>query len=424
MEKFNRRTKKIPIGIDNFSELISPNSRFLFIDKSLMIKELIESGVKLSLILRPRRWGKTLSMSMLQHFFSPKVNTYSTKGLFSNLNIASVQEGYFLKKYQGNYPVIFVSFKNIKEKTYQEFLNRMTNVVQNVCKNFPELTNSSKLMDVERNDLEKLKGINKDNKINEVELQEFLRTISNLLYKHYDKKVIILIDEYDTPLNAAYGQPYFAELINFFENMFGAALKSNDALEFGFMTGVLKLSKNHMLSDLNNLKSYSLIEEQYSQSFGFSEQEMIDLLEENNINLDLKEISRWYGGYKYGSLENIYNPWSILNCIYEKGKFQPYWVKTGEEELLKIALLNSRELVKEKLNKLLAGSYIESVINEYLSFEQIKDVNEEVIWSLLWSMGYLKSIGEPILSGSHYMHQLAIPNYEIECIYRDMLKEF
>ena len=190
------------------------------------------------------------------------------------------------------------------------------------------------------------------------------------------------------------------------------------------MTGVLKLSKNHMLSDLNNLKSYSLIEEQYSQSFGFSEQEMIDLLEENNINLDLKEISRWYGGYKYGSLENIYNPWSILNCIYEKGKFKPYWVKTGEEELLKIALLNSRELVKEKLNKLLAGSYIESVINEYLSFEQIKDVNEEVIWSLLWSMGYLKSIGEPILSGSHYMHQLAIPNYEIECIYRDMLKEF
>ncbi|MGD0466422.1 MAG: AAA family ATPase [Gammaproteobacteria bacterium] len=416
--------KKIPIGVDNFSVLVDPKKDYLFVDKTLFIKELIERGAILSLIIRPRRWGKTLNMSMVQHFFAPEVNGRSTKGIFDNLNIANVQDGYYLKQYQGKYPVIFVSLKNVKEKSYQNFLNSMAFIVQNVCKNFPELTNSDKLIDIERNDFEKLKGINQNNKANEIELQNFLKTISGLLYKHYNKKVIILIDEYDTPLNAAYEQPHFEELVNFFKNMFGVALKGNDALEFGVMTGILRLSKNKMLSDLNNLKLYSLMESQYSQHFGFAEQEVLDLLTDSNVTIDIKNMRHWYNGYKSGSLEDIYNPWSILNCIDDKGKLKPYWIKTGDEALLKKVLLNSGEQVKQDLNELIVGNSIGSVIDEYLSFDQIKDGNDEVVWSLLWAMGYLKSIGEPLLSGSRYRHQLAVPNYEIECNYRDVFTSF
>jgi hypothetical protein len=416
--------KRIPIGVDNFSELVSLDSNFLFVDKSLLIKELVSSGAKLSLIIRPRRWGKTLNMSMIQYFFSREVNGQLTQGLFDNLKIANIQDGYYLNKYQGKYPVIFVSFKNVKERNYDNFLNRIRHIVQNVCRDFPELTNSDKLLDIDKYALEKLKGINKDNKASEIDLQEFLKTISNLLYKHYGQKVIILIDEYDTPLNAAYEQPHFEELVNFFKSMFGSALKGNNALEFGVMTGILRLSKNKMLSDLNNLILYSLTEKQYSQYFGFSEQEVLNLCEEHNVNIDIKKLAYWYNGYKSGSLEGIYNPWSILNCIYHNGDCKPYWIKTGDEELLKTVLLNSGEKVKEKLNELLNGNTIESIIDEYLSFDQVKEGKDEVVWSLLWSMGYLKTVGEPILSGIRYKHQLKIPNYEVECNYRYVFTSF
>jgi hypothetical protein len=206
--------------------------------------------------------------------------------------------------------------------------------------------------------------------------------------------------------------------------MFGSALKGNNALEFGVMTGILRLSKNKMLSDLNNLILYSLVEKQYSQYFGFSEQEVLDLLTDSNVTIDIKNMQHWYNGYKSGGLEDIYNPWSILNCIYSEGKLKPYWIKTGDEALLKKVLLNSGGQVKKDLNELIVGNSIESVIDEYLSFEQIKDGNDRVVWSLLWCMGYLKSVGEPLLAGSLYRHQLKIPNYEIECNYRDVFTSF
>jgi len=414
--------RKIPIGIDNFSDLLEQEKNFLFVDKSLLIKDLIEQGTKLSLIIRPRRWGKTLNMSMLQHFFSSQVNFRATKGLFNNLKIATERNGYYLHKYQGNYPVIFVSFKNVKEKSYDDFLYKIANIAQNLCNNFLELATSDKLTDIDLNQLDKLKALN--NQPNEIELTEFLKTISSLLYKHYDKKVIILIDEYDTPLNAGYKQPYFDQLVNFLKNMFGSALKGNDYLEFGVMTGILRLSKNKMLSDLNNLRLYSLLEEQYSQYFGFTEQEVASLLEESSSSINISDLKYWYNGYKSGDIEAIYNPWSILNCIADKGKFKPYWLKTGDEELLKTVLLNSGETVKAKLNLLLCGNIIDSIIDEYLSFEQINYSTDEVVWSLLWCMGYLKSVGKPILSGINYRHQLKIPNYEVECSYRDVLTSF
>ena len=410
--------KKIPIGIDDFSELVSSHSNFLFVDKSLMIKELIEKGTKVSLIIRPRRWGKTLNMSMLQHFFAPKVNGRLTQGIFDNLKIAKEEKGAYLK-YQGNFPVIFISFKDAKKDNFDDFLEKTKGLIQEICNQHPELLTSQNLSEEEQNSFKKLIG----KTANTVEVCDALKTISVLLNKHYDNKVFILIDEYDTPLNAAYGKPYFDDVVNFFKGMFGAALKGNNSLEKGVMTGVLRLSKNKMLSDINNFKLYSFIEEQYSQCFGFSEKEIKLLFKESDVDLDIKEVHRWYNGYQAGDLENVYNPWSILNCIDDGGKLKPYWIKTGDEDILKISLLDATIEVKEKLNLLLIGEPIESVIDEYFSFDQIKG-NDEALWSLLWALGYLKTVGTPKSFGARYKYQLKIPNHEVACSYRDVFQTF
>ncbi len=413
--------KKIPIGIDNFNKLLSQEKNFLFIDKSLFIKDLIDNGTELSLIIRPRRWGKTLNMSMLQHFFAAEVNGYATKNLFNNLNIAKIQDGYYLKNFQGQHPVIFISFKNIKSNSWDLFLDKVGCLIAESYREHEKVINTSVTVSANQKSIYN-KIVNENS--SQSQLESSIKFLSECLYTHYSKKVIILIDEYDTPLNASHDQDFFEDLVDFFKNMFGTALKGNDALEFGVMTGILRLSKNKMLSDLNNLKLYSLTEEQYSNHFGFSEPEVISLVAASKVTVDLTQLNYWYNGYKTGDREDIYNPWSILNCIYDNGKFKPYWIKTGDEDLLKKVLLNSGEQVKSELNNLLIGNTIDSVIDEYLSFDQIKDGNDEVVWSLLWCMGYLKSVGEPLLSGSRYRHQLKIPNYEIECSYRDILTSF
>jgi hypothetical protein len=414
--------KRIPIGVDNFSELVSPDSNFLFVDKSLLIKELVSSGAKLSLIIRPRRWGKTLNMSMIQYFFSREVNGQLTQGLFDNLKIANIQDGYYLNKYQGKYPVIFISFKNIKPDSWGAFIDSITTLIAKSYREYEKtIISSDRLSGSQKSIYNKM--LNSEN-INQANLENSLQFLSECLYGHYNQKVVILIDEYDTPLNATHHKDFFDKIVNFFKNMFGAALKGNNALEFGVITGILRLSKNKMLSDLNNLKLYSFMDAKYSEFFGFSELELFDLFNANNINVDMEQLKHWYNGYKSGELENLYNPWSILNYIDDNCKFKAYWIKTGDEELLKTVLLNSGSQVKEKLNKLIIGESIESIIDEYLSFDQVKEGKDEVVWSLLWSMGYLKTVGEPILSGIRYKHQLKIPNYEVECNYRYIFTSF
>lgn len=342
--------KKIPIGIDDFSKIVDKDKNYLFVDKSLMIKELMDNGIEVSLMVRPRRWGKTLNMSMLQHFFSPEVNGFSTNGIFNNLKIASEDNGKYIEKYQGKHPVIYVSFKDAKKNNFDDFLEKTKALVQEICNQYTVLETSPNLSEGEKNIFQALLRKTANN----TEVCDSLKTLSVLLYKHYESKVFILIDEYDSPLNAAYGQSYFNDLVNFLKGMFGAALKGNHALEKGIMTGILRLSRNKMLSDINNLTLYSLMEKQYSEYFGFSEGEVKNLFKESNVNVDLEEVRRWYNGYRAGNLETIYNPWSILNCIYNKGDLKPYWIKTGDEDLLKKVLLESSENVKEKLNRPMA----------------------------------------------------------------------
>ncbi len=411
-------SKRIPVGIDNFRTLTSPDSNFLYIDKTLMLKELIDKGTYVSLIIRPRRWGKTINMSMIQHFFSPMVNGQPTKGMFDHLKIGTINEGAYLE-YQGKHPVLFISFKDAKQDNFENFIEKTNSLIQNLCNQYPELLTSPFLSEAEKNQFNQLQT----KMTSVIELGDALQTLSVFLYKHYQSTVFILIDEYDTPLNAAYGKAHFDDLVNFFKGMFGSALKGNNALEKGIMTGILRLSKNKMLSDLNNLVLYSSMEEQYSEYFGFSEIEVQSLFSSANLTVDLEAVRLWYNGYSSGIIENIYNPWSVLNCINNNGTLKPYWIKTGNEDLLRSVFVEADIPIKEKLNLLLIGQPIESIIDEYCSFDQIAG-NEIVLWSLLWALGYLKTIGEPKTFGTRYKYQLKIPNHEVASSFRDVFQTF
>ncbi len=413
--------KKIPIGVDDFAELVSPDQNFLFVDKTLMIQALIDQGSKVSLIIRPRRWGKTLNMSMLRYFFAPEVNGRSTQGLFDHLKIAQQKNGAYLERYQAKHPVIFISFKNIKQSSWVLFLEKVLDLIASTYREHEKiLMGSNKLSETQKTVYQNMLSGN----AHLSQLENALKFLSECLSRHYGQKVIILIDEYDTPLNAAYDKDYFEFMIDFFKSLFGAALKGNDALEKGIMTGILRLSKNKMLSDINNLFLYSLMEKQYSTYFGFSENEVMALFKETNTPVDFKAVRHWYNGYCAGNLIDIYNPWSVLNCIYNEGQLKPYWIKTGDEALLKRVFMEASNAAKEKLNTLIAGGTIESVIDEYLSFDQIKEGDDQIIWSLLWALGYLKTVGTATLVGSLYKHTLKIPNYEVDCSYREVFQAF
>jgi len=407
--------KRSPIGVDDYSKLVDQSNNYLFIDKTLFIKEFIDRGLEVSLITRPRRWGKTLTMSMLQHFFAPEVNGASTKGLFNNLNIGTIDNASYLS-YQGKNPVIFISFKNIKPDSWELFLEKIIELMANVYREHARsLFESERLLEYDKN----LYKVILEGKCNQSQLENSLKTLSAMLFYHYGKKVIILIDEYDSPLNAAYGQAHFEKMVDFFKALFGAALKGNPAMEKGVMTGILRLSKNRMLSDINNLKLYSFMEDQYSSWFGFSENEVKSLLQESNLDIKIKEVQHWYNGYTSGRLQTVYNPWSILNCIEDKGMLKTYWVKTGDESLLKTIFNSAYKNVEDKLVQLLEGKSIDSGIDEYISFDQIPNGGEQVLWSLLWATGYLKFSEPPTFSEmGNYIGLLAIPNYEVSCSYR------
>ncbi len=412
--------KRIPIGVDDFSELVSKKNHYLFVDKTLFIKEILDDGVRVSLIIRPRRWGKTLNMSMLRYFFAPEVEGRSTQGLFDGLNIAKENNGAYLK-YQGKNPVLFVSFKDIKKDSWERFLEESYTLMTSLyIEHEAILLSSDRLLDSQKNIYRKI--INKT--ANQSELENALKFLSGCLEQHYDQKVIILIDEYDTPLNIAYEKDYFEQAVDFFKSLLGSALKGNNALEKGIMTGILRLSKNKMLSDLNNLIVYSMMDKPYSHYFGFSETELKQLFSENSVPCDLPTLQKWYNGYRSGDLMGIYNPWSILSCIQNKGELRDYWIKTGDEAILGTVFIESSSEVKEQINRLMAGNSIESVIDDYVSFDQIKEGREEVLWSLLWALGYLKTVDASKPSGLFKGYRLKIPNYEVETSYRKVFIEF
>lgn len=408
-------SKRIPVGIENFSELVTSN--YLFCDKTLMIKELLDRGEKVSLFTRPRRWGKTLNMSMLQHFFAPSVAGQITQGLFDRLNIGRVDQGKYLN-YQGQFPVIFITLKDINEDTFEGALEKYQVLNRRLYSSHQYLLKSTLLTDSDK----KLFSKYIDGKLSRALLEDSLLFLSEMLYKHHDNKVYIFIDEYDTPLNSAFGK-YLDPMTAFMRNLLGAALKTNSALEQGVMTGILRVSKDSMLSGLNHLKVFSLLDNAYQQYFGFSEHEVQSLFVQKSIEPKYEEVKRWYNGYKSGDLV-VYNPWSIMCCLSENGKLDAYWVHAAKNNLIKECIIGADIQTKCLFETLMQGKSIKINVDKHVTFDALRK-NPSAFWSLLLFAGYLRADSFSIDEAStHYNCELAIPNREIRALYSGYILEW
>lgn len=410
---------KIETTTDNFGYLVQNNC--LLVDKTLMIKEFMQEQ-NVFLILRPRRSGKSITISMLQHFFSPQVAGESTQGLFDNFLIAKEDGGEFLKQYQGKYPVISISFKDIKTKTYKEAIEQIESLIQKLYREHEALLTAALPKAVTENDKAVFTAYLTGNM--REKLQSSLRFLSDFLFKAYGRKTIILIDEYDSPLTSAYQEGFDGEFLNrlslFLRDMFSEALKTTTSLEKGFMTGILRISKNDLLSGLNNLQEYTLLSKKYAQYFGFIESEVMELLQYVQPSDSLEAIRAFYNGYLMGDTI-IYNPWSFMKYLHEQ-ELAPYWVLSSGDGLLKQLFLHSDEFTKEQLSLLMQSQTITGVISLKLRYEDLK-MNYNALWTLLLFTGYLTVVSKTIQDDG-YQCQLKIPNQEVFAQYRGIFKNW
>ena len=389
--------KKLPIGIDDFKKLIEKNA--YYIDKTKYIEKILDDISEVKLFIRPRRFGKTLNMLTLKYFFDIE-NKEENRKLFKNLYIEKSE--YF--KEQGQYPVIFISLKGLKEKTWENCFNEIKALISKLYNEFEfikKVLNESELNIFDKIWLKKDDG----------EYTNALKNLTSFLYKYYKKEVILLIDEYDAPLINAYEYGYYDEAILFFKVFYGEALKTNLYLKTGIMTGIIRVIKAGIFSDLNNLKIYSILDKEYSDFFGFTQEEVKKALEDFNIEYELPEVKSWYDGYKFGNSE-VYNPWSILNFLQHR-ELEAYWVKTSSNFLIKEALKNTNLDVKESLENLFNGENVEEVITGNSDLSSLLSYHD--IWELLLFSGYL-TINKKI---DKKLYSLRLPNREIKELFKD-----
>ena len=388
--------KGLGIGIEDFKEIIYENC--YYIDKTMYIEDLIKDKSKIKLFTRPRRFGKTLNMLTLKYFFDIE-NKEENRKLFKNLYIEKSE--YF--KEQGQYPVIFISLKGLKEKTWENCFNEIKVLLRGLYENFTfirDALSSSEQLEFDKIWLKKDDG----------EYTNALKNLTSFLYKYCKKEVILLIDEYDAPLINAYEYGYYDEAILFFKVFYGEALKTNLYLKTGIMTGIIRVIKAGIFSDLNNLKIYSILDKEYSDFFGFTQEEVKKALEDFNIEYELPDVKSWYDGYKFGNSE-VYNPWSILNFLQHK-ELEAYWVKTSSNFLIKEALKNTNLDVKESLENLFNGENVEEVITGNSDLSSLLSYHD--IWELLLFSGYL-TINKKI---DKKLYSLRLPNREIKELFK------
>ena len=390
--------KKIPIGVENFKEII--NNNCYYVDKTKFIEKILNDGSKIKLFTRPRRFGKTLNMSTIKHFFDIKNNEENRK-LFNNLDI----EKSVCIKEQGQYPIIFISMKGIKDITWEEAKSSLKILISKLYSEFKYL-----LDDLDEFDLPRFKKYLLAD-IDFANLKNALEFLTRVLYEKHKKEVILLIDEYDSPLISAYEHNYYDEAINFFKVFYGEALKTNDYLKMGIITGIIRVIKAGIFSDLNNLRVYSILDKQYSDFFGFTEKEVEKILIDFNIEYNLPEVKSWYDGYKFGDTE-VYNPWSILNFVQNR-ELEGYWIGTSGNFLIKEVLKDNNSEINISLEKLFNGEKIEEVITGNSDLSSLLSYHE--IWELLLFSGYLtvdKKIDEDVYS-------LRLPNKEIRKFFKN-----
>ncbi len=403
--------RTVGIGLQDFEKVIENNC--MYVDKTDFIREWWESRDDVTLITRPRRFGKTLNMSMLEQFFS--VNYAGRGELFQGL---SIWEGESYRKLQGTYPVISFSFANVKERTYQAARERICQLLTELYIFNSFLRDCDWMTAADREFFDSVRT-----NMSEVVAAFAIHKMCGYLYRYYGKKVIVLLDEYDTPMQEAYVGGYWDEMAGFIRSMFNATFKTNPWLERGVMTGVTRISKESIFSDLNHLEVVTTTSDKYAASFGFTEEEVFRALEECGLSDKEEQVKRWYDGFIFGKQRDIYNPWSILNFL-DKGKLSTYWANTSSNDLVSKLIREGGYRIKEHFEQLLKGEKIRTPIDEQIAYRQLEQ-NESAVWSLLLAAGYLKVLGcEEDLpeNGEDPEYELTLTNYEVARTFRSMVR--
>lgn len=407
--------RTVGIGVQDFSELRENN--LFYIDKTSFIKEWWESGDSVTLIMRPRRFGKTINMSMLEQFFS--VNYAGRSDLFEGLSIWE-EEKY--RNLQGTYPVISLSFASVKESDYVTTREKICQLLTNLYVKYDFLRDSDVLTDTDRRYFDRVLSQN----MSDSDVSFTLYQLSDYMQRYYGKKAIILLDEYDTPMQEAYINGFWDEMVAFTRTLFNSTFKANPYMARGVMTGITRVSKESVFSDLNNLKVVTTTSNEYATTFGFTEQEVFAALDECGLGEEKDEVKRWYDGFVFGDYTDIYNPWSILNFL-AKGKYGTYWANTSSNRLVGKLIREGSHKVKQLFESLLRGEHLRCPIDEQIVYNQL-DYSESAIWSLLLASGYLKVLSydrpELLPEGEKVCYELALTNYEVKLMFENMVSDW
>lgn len=414
-------TLKLPVGIDDFKKL--RESHFYYVDKTRLIEQLLLNWSEVTLFTRPRRFGKTLNMSMLKSFF----DIGTDKALFDGLYISGNKE--LCDEYMGKYPVIFLSLKGVEGLTYEEAFEAFVRIMGKEVNRVSFLADSDKLTQIER---EQYKGLTimKNGRLafDKEKLISSLQLLSQLLYKHYGKKVVILIDEYDVPLDKAFQNGYYKEMVSLIRGLFGQALKTNEFLQFAVLTGCLRISKESIFTGLNNFKVMSITDSRFDEQFGFTDSEVKKLLSDYGMNSHFDEVKEWYDGYHFGRAD-VYCPWDVINHADHlrddsDAKPQTYWINSSGNSLVRRLINRADSSTKDEIERLIAGEAIEKVIRQDLTYDEIENSIDN-IWSVLFTTGYLTKIGEAKLPDSEsYAYMLVIPNKEVREVFVLQIQEW
>ena len=382
-----------------------------YIDKTMYIKDIINNESRVILVTRPRRFGKTLNMSMLKYYFDCKQK--DNKELFKGLKIMNQDEKYTSKL--GYYPVIYLTLKDVQDTNYENMLLDMKTAMLNMYKEHRYLLDSDKIYPEEKARITDILYAREDENV----LKNSVRDLSEYLNRHYDKPVILLVDEYDVPIQNAYVQGYYDQAVNFFRTFYGTTFKDNPYLEKTVLTGVSRVAKESIFSGANNFKVFTVLDNEFADDFGITEEEMNKVIQDFEIEDEKEEIKKWYDGYTIGDVKGIYNPWSILNYLTDRKLIQ-YWVNTSSNDLIKLVLKNS-STIKEKIERLLKDEEIEVPINLETVIVGIEN-NEDNIWGLMLGTGYLKVT--EVVNLAEHIYKVKLPNYEIKLLFQQIIKDW
>ena len=408
---------RLPMGIESFKEI--RRQKFYYVDKTALIRELLENWGKVTLFTRPRRFGKTLNMSMLKCFFE----IGSDKALFDGLEIS--RETQLCEEYQGKFPVISITLKGATGRTFDEAKSMLRNIIGTEAMRFQFLMQSENLTQIERKQYEKLLVLNDDGEfaMSDVLLKSSLYTLAQLLKKHYQQDVIILIDEYDVPLDKAYQSGYYDDMVDLIRSLFGNALKTNDSLYFAVLTGCLRISRESIFTGLNNFNVYTVKNVQYHEAFGFTDAEVRQMLEYYGFMEKYDVIKEWYDGYRFGTLD-IYCPWDVVSYCHAL-KMQPtvspqnYWVNTSSNDIIRRFVSKANTTTRDELELLIDGGSVKKMIRQELTYRDL-DSSIDNLWSILFTTGYLTQRG----TESGDLTELVIPNREIRWIFVQQIREW